>query len=224
EALFAPVLALIHGPPGTGKTRTLIEVIRQSVARQESVLATAASNQAVDNLAERLIAHGVNVVRIGHPARMSSGAVDHSLDALLEQDEFYALAKKWMDEANDTRRRIQTRYERGSIGRRERREQLSEVWSLMNDARAQIKRAQISILSRAEVICATASGSASSILGKRRFDLVVLDEATQATDPIALVPLTRARRVVMAGDPFQLPPTVISPRAEREGLGQTFFE
>jgi superfamily I DNA and/or RNA helicase len=224
QALDAPVLALIHGPPGTGKTRTLIEVIRQAVERKESVLATAASNQAVDNLVERLDAAGVEVVRIGHPARVSEAAMARSLDGLLEQNELYGLAKKWMDEANANRRRIQIRADRGQINKRERREQLSEVWALMKDARQQIKRAQQTILERADVICATAAGSASSILGKKRFDLVVLDEATQATDPIALVPLTRARRVVMAGDPCQLPPTVISRAAENQGLGETFFE
>lgn len=224
QALDAPVLALIHGPPGTGKTRTLIEVIRQAVARGESVLATAASNQAVDNLVERLDAADVEVVRLGHPARVSEAAMARSLDGLLEENELYGLAKKWMDDANAARRRIQIRADRGQLGRRERREQLSEVWSLMRDARQQIKRAQQTILERADVICATAAGSATGILGKKRFDLVVLDEATQATDPIALVPLTRAKRVVMAGDPYQLPPTVISPVAEKKGLGQTFFE
>lgn len=224
QALAADAVAYVHGPPGTGKTRTLIEIIRQCVKLKQSVLATAASNLAVDNLAERLIAAQVKVVRLGHPARVSPGAMEHTLDYLLEQDELYVLARGWMSEANALRRRIQTRFERGAMGHRERREQLAEVWSLMSDARAQIKRAQQTILERAEVICATAAGADAALLGKRSFDWVILDEATQAVDPIALVPLTRTTRAVLAGDPFQLPPTVISPQATRQGLGVTLFE
>lgn len=224
RALAASHIALIHGPPGTGKTRTLIEVILQSTSRGEQVLASAASNLAVDNLAERLVDAGAHVIRLGHPARVSSNLAEHTLDAALERDEFYQLARSWMDEANALRARIQTRYARGSLSRRERREQLAEVWSLMRDARTHIQRAQRAAIERAEVVCATAAGAASSVLGGRRFDLVVLDEATQAADPIALIPMARAPRAVLAGDPCQLPPTILSQEAARQGLATTLFE
>lgn len=224
RSLAAMDIALIHGPPGTGKTRTLVEVIRQAAARGERVLATAASNAAVDNLAERLLAEGLSVVRMGHPARVAPEVEAHTLDALVEKTGAYELSRKWIIEANNLRRKIQNRSSRTGLSRTERRELYREVRSLFRDARQQRQGAQEAILSQASVICATATGSDHILLKEARFDLVVVDEATQAPDPIALVPLFRADRAVLAGDPCQLPPTVISQEAERKGLGTTIFE
>jgi len=222
-ALCAEHVALIHGPPGTGKTRTLVEFILQSIRRGERVLATAASNTAVDNLAERLVNAGISVVRLGHPARVSARIEAHTMDALLEKEEDFALASRWMREVREIRNRIERKISRGELPRAERLTLKEEARALMNDARRQLKGAQEAILDRSQVICATAAGADSGLLGKRRFDTVVLDEATQAVDPMALVALSRARRVVMAGDPMQLPPTVIDLEAERAGLGETLF-
>ncbi|MEL6181090.1 MAG: AAA domain-containing protein, partial [Myxococcota bacterium] len=224
RALATLDIALIHGPPGTGKTRTLVEVIRQAVARGERILATAASNTAVDNLAERLCLTGLAVVRLGHPARVSADMEPFTLDAMLEQTDAYTLSRRWIAESNALRRRAHNRFDRGSIGYRERRELLSEANRLFRDARRHLDQARLQILDRAQVICATAAGADTTLLGRTRFDLVVLDEATQAPDPIALVPLSRAAKAVLAGDPRQLPPTVIDPQVEREGLGVSLFE
>ncbi len=222
-ALSAEDIALIHGPPGTGKTRTLVELIIQAVRQGERVLATAASNTAVDNLAERLVDAGLSVVRLGHPARVSPRIEAHTMDALLEKEEDYNLASRWMREAREIRNRIERKISRGELPRADRLTLKEEARGLMHDARRQLKGAQETILDRSQVICATAAGADSGLLGKRRFDTVVLDEATQAVDPMALVALSRARRVVMAGDPMQLPPTVIDQEAERAGLGETLF-
>ncbi|MGM0574273.1 MAG: AAA domain-containing protein [Myxococcota bacterium] len=224
RALAAQDVALVHGPPGTGKTRTLVEIARQAVRRGESVLATAASNTAVDNLAERLARAGVEVVRVGHPARVSDAVQARTLDALLEHTEAWRLARRWTGEARDLLRRVRARSDRGTLDRRERRAMREEVGRLFRDARRQLRGAEDRILDGATVICATAAGADASVLRDRTFDLVVLDEATQAPDPIALVALARARRAVLAGDPRQLPPTVIDPEADREGLGRTVFE
>ena len=224
HALASRDLALVHGPPGTGKTRTLVEVIRQAVARGDRVLATAASNTAVDNLAERLAALGVDVVRLGHPARVSPAMEARTLDALAEQTEAWDLAHGWIAEANELRRRAEKRYQRGQINRRERRGMLAEARRLTQDARRQLSSVQDLVLERCPVACATAAGADAALLRNLRFDLVVLDEATQAPDPMALVALGRAPRAVLAGDPRQLPPTVIDPEAERRGLGVTIFE
>ncbi|MCB9644720.1 MAG: AAA family ATPase [Myxococcales bacterium] len=222
-ALSAEDVALIHGPPGTGKTRTLVEVVVQAVRRGESVLATAASNTAVDNLAERLVDAGISLVRLGHPARVSAKIEAHTMDAKLEKTEEFAMARRWMREAREIRNRIERKISRGELPRAERLTLKEEARGLMQDARKHLKGAQEMILGQAQVICATAAGADSSVMGKRRFDLVVLDEATQAVDPLALSALSRARRVVMAGDPMQLPPTIIDPDAERQGLGETIF-
>jgi hypothetical protein len=224
RALAAETLSLILGPPGTGKTRTLAEVVRRAVARGERVLVTAASNLAVDNLAERLVAAGEPVLRLGHPARVLPSVEAHTLDAQLEATEEHRLARSWMRDAHELRRRAHKRFDRGAIGHRARREAFAEAGRLMRDARGQLKGAQKVILARHPIVCATAAGADAALLGGVRFDRVVLDEATQAPDPIALVALSRAPLATLAGDPHQLPPTVIDLEAERAGLGRTFFE
>lgn len=223
-SLEAFPIALIHGPPGTGKTRTLVEAIRQAVARGERVLATAASNTAVDNLAERLAATGVRVVRLGHPARVADVVMPRTLDALLEATEAWRLTRRWVIEAAQLRRTIQSRSARGNLRRDERRALNQEAWRLNRDARDQLRAAESTILDQAEVICATAAGADAYVLSGREFDLIAMDEATQAPDPMALVALARGQRAVLAGDPCQLPPTVIDESAARAGLGVTIFE
>lgn len=224
RAAAARDVALVHGPPGTGKTRTLVEVVRQALASGERVLAAAASNAAVDHLAAGLDAAGVPVVRLGHPARVSSRMEARTLDALLAECGAFDLVRSWQREAADIRRRARTRFDRGQIDRRELAAAMRDAGALSRDARKQLAGAQAAILEGARVVCATAAGADAALLGDATFDLLVLDEATQAADPIALVAMARARRVVLAGDPRQLPPTVIDPEAAREGLATTLFE
>lgn len=226
-ALAAVDIALIHGPPGTGKTRTLVEVIAQMVARGQRVLATAASNTAVDNLAERLIAAGVDVIRLGHPARIAPAVEDRTLDVLLRRHPDTALARRWLAQADEIERGVHAR-RRGYIDWAEQRAAVraarAEARGLRRDARRLLGDVQAGLLGRTPVLCATAAGADTAVLGGQRFDCVILDEATQVPDPIALVALARAPRAVLAGDPHQLPPTVIDLAAERAGLGTTFFE
>lgn len=217
-------LSLVLGPPGTGKTRTLAELVRQAVARGERVLVTAASHTAVDNLAERLVRAGVALVRIGHPARVSPEMEAHTLDALLEGSDAAELARGWIREAEGLRQRLRQREKRDATTWAERREVMGEVNGLYASAKRATRDAQRSILDGAAVIAVTAAGSESWQIAGQRFDRVVLDEATQAPDPIALVALQQAPVAVLAGDPHQLPPTVIGEEAERLGLSTTFFE
>lgn len=224
SATRAEDLALVHGPPGTGKTRTLVEIIRQAAARGERVLATAASNGAVDNLGLRLHQVGVSVVRLGHPARVAAALEAVTLESLVAHTEGWRLARHWNAEATALRRRVAARTDRGAADREERRLSYQEARRLQEDARRHLDAAQQSLLDRVQVVLATAAGSEAAILGDRVFDLVVLDEATQSPDPISLVALQRARRVVLAGDPCQLPPTVIDLQAARGGLATTLFE
>lgn len=217
-------LSLVLGPPGTGKTRTLAELVRQAVARGERVLVTAASHTAVDNLAERLVRAGVQLVRIGHPARVSDEMEAHTLESLLAQTDAAKLAEGWVREAEALRHRLAQRSKRGALSRDERAAARAEINGLFASARRAMKGAQKNLLDGAQVIAATAAGADTWQLDGLTFDRVVLDEATQAPDPIALVALLRASNVVMAGDPFQLPPTVIAREAIDEGLSSTLFE
>jgi ATP-dependent RNA/DNA helicase IGHMBP2 len=206
-------VALVHGPPGTGKTRTLVEIIRQLAGRGLRVLATAASNTAVDNLGERLARAGLEPVRIGHPARVAEALEHATLDARVDVDGAAALAREWRDRARELRRR----------GRRD-REAMAEARSLERDARRELANAEAAILGRSRVVLATCTGADHPALEGLAFDVAVIDEATQAVDPLALIPALRAPRLVLAGDPHQLPPTVIDVGAARAGLASTFFE
>lgn len=221
HALRARDLALIHGPPGTGKTKTVVEVIRQAVRRGERVLATAPSNHAVDNLVERLVAAGEKVVRMGHPARVSEGVREHTLDALVEKTPSRQLSRGLWREAHALRTKLAKRRERGKETEREERQEMGRLFA---DARSQDEVALRYVLDGATVVCATVAGSGNEQLRGRTFDLVVLDEASQATLPLSLVALGRGTRCVLAGDHKQLPPTVLSPEAAKAGLAATLFE
>ena len=224
HALATSPMACIHGPPGTGKTRSLIEVIRQARARGWRVLASAASNVAVDNLAERLIAAGLPTLRIGHPARVLPSVEDHTLDARIDASDASRLAKQWVSEATALKRKTESRAARGTIDRFERREAFAEANRLFKDARMHLRRVEHAIVELAPIVCCTLAGADHPALRGQRFDVVVLDEATQAPDPLAWIALRMAPRAVLAGDPNQLPPTIIDPSAARRGLSTTVFE
>jgi superfamily I DNA and/or RNA helicase len=221
-AMSAEDLAIIHGPPGTGKTTTVVEVIRQALARGERVLACAPSNTAVDNLLERLVNSGVQAVRLGHPARVLDVVRTRTLDALVEQHETRALIEDLTREA-DQLERSASRYTRARPARGQKFQQRQEVRELRKHARAIERQAVEDILTGAGVICATVSFD-FSILADQSFDLLVIDEACQSVEPGCWVPLRFARRVVLAGDHCQLPPTILSRPAAREGFAVSLMQ
>ena len=254
KSLAARDFFLIHGPPGTGKTITCVEVISQLVSRGYRVLATADSNVAVDNLVERLDRIGLNVVRIGHPARVIPALRRRSIDYLVQDEQDYRKAQELREKAYAIKEQMEERFtfpemrwRRGlsdeailrlaSEGKTTRGipkkkieemkrwiERKQDVDALFKDARALEDRAVRRILKNAAVICVTNSTAGSELLGSEKFDIAVIDEATQSTEPSSLIPVLKAKRFIMAGDHKQLPPTVLNEEAMRGSLSRSMFE
>ena len=219
-ALSALDVAVLHGPPGTGKTTTLAEVVIQAVRRGDRVLACAPSNTAVDNLMERLVGVLDHVLRVGHPARVFEGLRGHTLDELVDGDPSSEVIRDMRREIEQLMRAA-ARQGRGSGRRR------GELYAEAGRLRGEIRRLERSIvrgiLDRADVICTTTTID-DDLLGDRDFDLVAMDEACQCTEPGVWQAVLRADRLVLAGDHCQLPPTVLSEQAAAEGMRCSLME
>ncbi|WP_457643052.1 IGHMBP2 family helicase [Persephonella sp.] len=251
KALCSPELFLIHGPPGTGKTTTLVEVIIQHVKKGYKALAVADSNTAVDNIIEGLLKAGINVVRIGHPARLRKELLSVSLDAKVENDPDYSQIKNIEKKINRLKeeqekylkpipqRRRGLTYQQivsyAKAGKKVRGHKVEtlkkmahwifiqeEVQKLFEQKKKLEDRIVEKILQEAQVVCATNSGAGSEFLMEKEFDVVFIDEASQATEPSCLIPVIKGKKLVMAGDHKQLPPTVLHPDAVE--LSFTMFE
>ena len=222
-ALSARDVAVVHGPPGTGKTTTVVEVIRQAVRCGLRVLVCAPSNLGVDNLLERLLRAGDRAVRLGHPARVLPELRAYTLDALVEEHADVKLARKFAKEAFALFRKA-GKWTRAKPEPGARRDLRQEARALLGDARKLEHQAVERVLGAAAVVCATLTGLDPEVLGKQRFDLAVIDEACQAAEPACWVPLLRCGRVVLAGDHCQLPPTVLSTEAARQGFAVSLQE
>lgn len=225
QAVNALDVSVIHGPPGTGKTTTLVAAIQQISQTEQTVLVAAPSNTAVDLLTERLAQAGLNVVRIGNISRIDEGIINHTLDAKLAQHPESKNIKKVKIQAAEARRQAK-RYRR-KFGRDEylERKQLhQEAKELAAWANQLEDRLIDQILSGANVIACTLVGSSLKVLDKRKFRTLVIDEAAQALEPACWIPISKVSRVILAGDPCQLPPTVKSRAAQKGGLGVTLIE
>ncbi|KAK3830014.1 MAG: P-loop containing nucleoside triphosphate hydrolase protein [Linnemannia gamsii] len=212
-ALAAEQVALIHGPPGTGKTFTLVELIRQLVLQKKRILVCGPSNISVDNLVERLAVYRLNIVRTGHPARLLPSVLDHSLDVLSRTSDQGRLVNDIRVELDETFQKIQK-----CKFRSERKQLYQEVKQLRKDFRAREKLVVKELIQNANVVLSTLNGAAAKNLWGEKFDVVIIDEATQALEGSTecWIAIGKGAKVVLAGDHLQLPPTIIS-----EGISTT---
>jgi ATP-dependent RNA/DNA helicase IGHMBP2 len=216
---------VVHGPPGTGKTTTLVAAIKQLSATEHTILVCAPSNAATDLLTERIAEAGLNVVRIGNLSRIDDSVLSHTLDMVLNNHPESKNVKKIKIRAAELRRQasqFKRSYNRDDA--MERRKQRQEANELLDWATELENRIIDQILSGAQVITCTLVGAASGVLQNYKYRTVVIDEAAQALEPSCWIPLLKASRVVLAGDPFQLPPTVKSREAAKAGLSHTLIE
>ncbi|MBN8677396.1 MAG: AAA family ATPase [Chitinophagales bacterium] len=218
-------VAVVHGPPGTGKTTTLVAAIKALSQTEQTVLVTAPSNTAADLLTERLAAKGLNVVRIGNVSRVDEAVIQHTAEALLAAHPEAKNIKKVKIAAAEYRRQA-ARFKRNfqAEDRRERAHLKQQARELDDWARTLEDRVMDEILSSAQAITCTLVGAAHPLLDKRHFRTCVIDEAAQALEPACWIPIAKSSRVVLAGDPFQLPPTVKNLDAARKGLSTTLIE
>ncbi|KAI4100646.1 MAG: hypothetical protein L6R37_005358 [Teloschistes peruensis] len=204
-ALASREVALIHGPPGTGKTYTLIELILQLVKHSLRILVCGPSNISVDNIVERLAPHKLPIVRLGHPARLLPSVLDHSLEMLTQTSEAAGIVKdvrKEMDAKQASIKKTRSGRERKAI--------YGDIRELRKEYRDREKQCVTTLVQQSKVILATLHGAGGYQLQNEQFDVVIIDEGSQALEAQCWIPLLTAKKLVLAGDHLQLPPTIKS--------------
>lgn len=216
KVLHAKDVAIVHGPPGTGKTTTLVEAVYETLHRENQVLVCAQSNMAVDWISEKLVDRGVSVLRIGNPSRVNDKMLSFTYERRFESHPDYP--QLW-----SIRKAIRELYARSRKGAE--REAVRQKINSLKDRATELEiRINESLFSEARVIACTLVGSANRLLIGQKFGTLFIDEAAQALEAACWIPIRKADRVILAGDHCQLPPTVKAPEALRAGLGHTLMQ
>ena len=224
--LAANELAIVHGPPGTGKTTTLVQAIKALIHQDhKKILVVAPSNTAVDLLSEKLHEEGLNVLRVGNPARVSERLMALTLDHKMAEHSLMKEAKKLKKQANEFKN-MAHKYKRsfGKAERDQRKALFDEAHRIMKDVGNTEQYIIDDLVAKAQVITATLVGSNQYMIRNLNFHTVVIDEAGQALEPACWIPILKGQKLVLAGDHCQLSPTIKSTEAARKGLGITLLE
>ena len=212
--LRAKDVAVVHGPPGTGKTTTLVEAIYEALHREVQVLVCAQSNMAVDWISEKLSERGVNILRIGNPTRVTDRMLNDTYERRFERHPLY-------DQLWGIRRNIRQLYDSREGNRENRHQKIARLKERAAELEYTINE---SLFADARVIACTLTGSAHPLLTGRRFGTLFIDEAAQALEASCWIAIQKADRVILAGDHRQLPPTIKSPAAISGGLDKTLMQ
>jgi len=225
KAVQAQDIAIIHGPPGTGKTTTIVEIVKTLVDKGERVLVCASSNAAVDVLTERLALKGIPVVRLGNPSKITEQNLQYCLDRQVVNHAQFGLVKELKKRAEEFFR-MANKYKRNFD--REEREQrkaiLKEARNLRGQADDHLHFLQQNVLVKNQVVTCTPVVSMHREIGKDKFDTLIFDEAGQTLEPMCWIPMQKVKKVILAGDHLQLPPTVKSEEAAKKGLALSLLE